>query len=73
MGIKAEVIKKNGADRSAHPVDSWKGLNERMLATGIDLVLAFHPELGKPVCARGTPHMVELAAAEGIEARPFLR
>ena len=60
------------ADRKAYPEDSWKGLNERMLATGIDLVLAFHADYGKPGCARGTVHMVELAKAAGIEARTFL-
>lgn len=73
LGFAAEPIKKSRADRKAYPVDSWKGLNQRMLATGIDLVLAFHPDFGKPGCARGTAHMVELAAAAGIEARTFLR
>jgi hypothetical protein len=36
-------------------------------------VLAFHPDFGKPGCARGTMHMVELAKAAGVEARTFLR
>ena len=73
MGLVAEAMKKSRADRKAYPDASWKGLNERMLATGIDIVLAFHPDYGKPGCARGTIHMVELAAASGIEARIFLR
>lgn len=73
MGFGVEAMKKNRADRKAHPEDSWKGLNERMLATGIDLVLAFHADYGKPGCARGTVHMVELAMAAGVEARTFLR
>ena len=72
LGLKVEPMKKNSADRTAHPKASWKGLNERMLATGIDLVIAFHPDFGKPNCARGTLHMVELAKAAGIEARVFL-
>lgn len=44
-----------------------------MLATGVDLVLAFHADYGVPGCARGTVHMVELARKAGVEARTFLR
>jgi hypothetical protein len=73
MGLTVEPMQKSRADRKAYPDASWKGLNERMLATGIDIVLAFHPDYGKPGCARGTIHMVELAAASDIEARIFLR
>ena len=70
-GFAAEPMKKNRADREAHPTAAWKGLNERMLATGIDLVLAFHGDYGKPGCARGTMHMVELARAAGVETKIF--
>lgn len=73
MGLIVEPMRKSRADRKAYPDASWKGLNERMLATGIDIVLAFHPDYGKPGCARGTIHMVEIAAASDIEARIFLR
>jgi hypothetical protein len=73
LGLAAQPMKKSSADRKTYPKDSWKGLNERMLATGIDLVLAFHADYGKPGCARGTVHMVELATAAGIEARTFLK
>ena len=73
MGLIVEPMQKSGANRKAYPDASWKGLNERMLATAIDIVLAFHPAYGKPGCARGTIHMVELAAASGVEARIFLR
>lgn len=72
MGLAVEPMKKNSADRRTHPEASWKGLNERMLATGIDLVLAFHADYGKPGCARGTLHMVELAQGAGVEARTFV-
>ena len=72
LGLHVEPMKKNSADRKAHARDSWKGLNERMLATGIDLVLAFHADYGKPGCARGTVHMVELAKEAGVEARVML-
>lgn len=71
LGFVAEPMKKNQADRVTHPKASWMGLNERMLATGIDLVLAFHADYGKPGCARGTMHMVELAAGAGVEALVF--
>lgn len=73
LGLAAQPMRKSRADRKTHPVDSWKGLNEPMLATGVDLVLAFHAEYGQPGCARGTVHMVELARAAEVEARTFLR
>jgi hypothetical protein len=69
LGLSIQMMKKSQADYAAHPKAGWKGLNERMLATGIDLVLAFHADYGKPDCARGTRHMVELAQAAGVEAR----
>lgn len=72
LGMGTQAMKKNQADRVAYPGASWKGLNQRMLATGIDLVMAFHPDYGKPGCARGTAHMVELAAAAGVETRVFV-
>ncbi len=73
LGFSVVAMKKNRADARAHPAASWKGLNERMLATGIDLVLAFHPGYGQPGQARGTTHMVELAIAAGVETRTFVR
>lgn len=51
---------------------SWTGLNERMLATGIGLVMAFHADLDKPDCARGTRHVLDLAARIGIPVQTFL-
>lgn len=73
LGLAVEPMKKNSADRKAYPEASWKGLNERMLATGVQLVLAFHAEYGQPGFARGTVHMVELARAAGVEAKIFTR
>ena len=73
LGFSVEAMKKNSDDRRAHPDASWKGLNERMLATGIDVVLAFHPQYGQPGFARGTVHMVELARAAGVETKVFTR
>ena len=72
LDMASEPMKKSRADRMAHPNAAWKGLNERMLATGVDLVLAFHADYGKPGCARGTLHMVELAQAAGVETRVFM-
>lgn len=71
LGLAVELMKKSKADYKSHPGEGWKGLNERMLATGVDLVLAFHPDYGKPGCARGTQHVVDLADAAGIETRIF--
>ncbi len=73
LGFTTEAMRKNKADYLAHPEAGWKGLNERMLATGVDLVLAFHPDYDTPGCARGTRHVVELAQAAGIAANVFLR
>ena len=69
FGFAVEAMKKSNADKKSHPGESWKGLNERMLARGIDLVLAFHADYGKPGHARGTHHAVDLAKAAGIETR----
>jgi hypothetical protein len=57
---------------SSSPGESWKGLNDRMLGTGIDVVLAFHANYGKPGHARGTHHAVDLAKAAGIETRVII-
>jgi len=71
LGWPLEGMKKNRADGRKHPGESWKGLNERMLATGIDLVLAFHADLDKPECARGTRHVLDLALLAGIPTLTF--
>lgn len=56
MGLIVEPMRKSRADRKAYPDASWKGLNERMLATGIDIVFAFHPHYGKPGCPGDNPY-----------------
>lgn len=63
LGLTVTRMQKNRADRRAFPGEAWRGLNQRMLSSGVDLVLAFHADYGKPGCARGTVHMVELAKA----------
>lgn len=72
LGLAVEPMKKNKADYQAHPGAGWKGLNERMLASGIDLVLAFHADYGKPGCARGTQHALTLASENGIASKVLL-
>ena len=47
---------------------AWKGLNERMLASGAVLVLAFHPDIA---ASQGSKHLIELARAAGVEVRVF--
>lgn len=71
LGMEVTRMKKNRADQRAYPGEAWRGLNERMLAGGADLVLAFHAGYGKPGCARGTVHMVEHAEACGTKVRIF--
>jgi len=71
FGFAVEAMKKINADYRAFPGEGWKGLNVRMLATGIDMVLAFHADYGKPSCARGTQHAVTLAEQAQIPVRIF--
>ncbi|MFZ6733058.1 SLOG family protein [Undibacterium sp. Ji42W] len=71
LGFTVEAMKKTNADYRAFPGEGWKGLNVRMLTTGIDLVLAFHTDYGKPGCARGTQHAVELAEQAKIPVKIF--
>jgi hypothetical protein len=62
---------KEPPDYAKYDRAAWKGLNERMLESGAELVLAFHEGLHDPEQARGTRHMVELARARGVEVRTF--
>lgn len=71
-GFSVEAMEKNAADAQNFPEDSWKGLNHRMISTGVDLVLAFHADYGKIGLARGTQHALELADRAGIPTRVFL-
>ncbi|MBC3909524.1 hypothetical protein [Undibacterium umbellatum] len=71
FGFAVDPMKKTNADYRAFPGEGWKGLNVRMLATGIDLVLAFHADYGKPGCARGTQHAVTLAEQAQIPVKIF--
>ncbi len=73
MGLKVESMKKEAVDYASHPKAAWQGLNHRMVATGIDLVCAFHAEYGQPGKARGTLHAVEAAQASGAEVRIFTK
>lgn len=71
FGFVVERMKKNQEDHDMYLGCAWKGLNDRMLRTGIDLVLAFHPDYGRAGYAFGTRHAVELAEAEGISVNVF--
>ena len=68
LGFSVEPVAKNREDYARYKRGAWKGLNERMLASGAVLVLAFHADLAR---SRGTRHLVELARAAGIEVRVF--
>ena len=71
LGLKVQAMHKTAGDAQRHPEAPWKGLNERMLASNIDLVLAFNSDLGKPGLARGTQHAVDLAVLAGISVEVF--
>lgn len=66
LGFTVVAMRKNDDDYAKYPEASWMGLNERMIAIGIDRVIAFNRELGQPGRARGTGHAIDLALAHGI-------
>jgi hypothetical protein len=68
LGFAVEPMAKNQADRAKYKRAAWKGLNERMLATGADLLLVFHPDFD---ASNGSKHVAELARGAGIEVRVF--
>jgi hypothetical protein len=70
LGLLVEAWAKNADDYRSHQ-EAWKGLNERMLESGVDLVLAFHAELHQPGKALGSKHMIDLAKEKGVEVRGF--
>ena len=66
LGFAVEPMAKNGADRARYQKTAWKGLNERMLASGADLVLVFHATFD---ASNGSKHLAELAAGAAVEVR----
>jgi hypothetical protein len=68
LGFAVEAMAKNAADRVRYKKAAWKGLNERMLATGAELVLVFHADFE---ASKGSKHMAELAAIARVEVRVF--
>ena len=68
LGYSVQPMAKNDEDYRRFGRGAWKGLNERMLAVGADVVLAFHPAMLK---SRGTKHLVQLANEAGVEVRLF--
>jgi hypothetical protein len=68
LGLAVEPMSKSKQDYARYRRAAWKGLNERMLASGVVLVLAFHPAIES---SRGTRHLVEIAQAAGIDVRVF--
>jgi hypothetical protein len=70
LGLAVEPMVKNKADHAKYQRGAWKGLNERMLATGVARVLVFHPAIE---ASRGSGHLLELARAAGVEVSVFAR
>jgi hypothetical protein len=68
LGFAVEAMAKNAADRARYGRGAWKGLNERMLATGAELVLVFHPTFDD---SKGSKHLAELAVRASVEVRVF--
>ncbi len=68
LGFAVEAMAKNKQDYARYRRAAWKSLNERMLASGAELVLAFHPDIE---ASRGSRHLAELARAASIEVRIF--
>lgn len=72
LGLGSEAFDKTAEDHARHPQDAWKGLNERMLASGADLVLGFHADLNTAGQALGTRHMLDLAQQADVPVRAFV-
>ena len=68
LGFAVEAMVKNAADRARYGRGAWKGLNERMLSSGAELVLVFHPTFDE---SKGSKHLAELAARASVEVRVF--
>ena len=68
LGFTVEAMAKNAADRERYGREAWKGLNERMIESGANLVLVFHPNFD---ASNGSKHLAELAALAGLEVRVF--
>jgi hypothetical protein len=73
LGLEVERWVKTKADYRKYRGEAWKALNERMLASGGALILAFHEEWHVAGKAHGTKHLIELARTAGIEVRAFLQ
>ena len=71
LGFIVEPFRKEAADYHRYGRAAWKRLNERMVESGADLVLAFHPELHEAGKAKGSKHLLDLAQARGIPIRGF--
>lgn len=67
LGLATEPMVKNEADYKQYGPVAWKGLNERMLATGVDQILAFHPDVN---ASTGTKHLIEIAGS-AIQVKIF--
>src|SRR4051812_39905550 len=63
LGLAVDAPRKEEADYRRYRRGAWRGLNERMLAGGAGLVLAFHADIEN---SRGTKHLIELARAAGV-------
>src|SRR4051794_40164619 len=53
LGFVVEPMAKSKPDYTKYGRAAWKGLNERMVASGAVLVLAFHPDIE---ASRGSRH-----------------
>jgi len=66
LGLAVMPMAKNREDARRYHRAAWMGLNERMLAAGVELVLVFHPDVD---ASRGSKHLAELARAAGVAVR----
>ena len=68
LGLAVEAMVKSDADYAKYRKGAWKGLNERMLAAGCELILVFHPDIA---ASRGSGHLIGLAEVAKVEVRVF--
>ena len=66
FGFSVEKMAENSDDYKKYKRGAWKGLNERMLNNGAELVLCFHPAIHK---SKGTKHLADLAEKAGVKVK----
>lgn len=66
FGYSVEKFEKNSDDYRKYQRGAWKALNERMIASNVQLVLCFHENIDK---SKGTKHIAKIAEQNAIPVK----